>query len=161
MKPVSVKDRMSIAATLLGGGIASIVVFTITDVWFPKDAVPTWLSIPLSLLLVGGAIGFLMFTGALNDWSRATAARKALSDLNVICEGALYLGKNSESVAVQFFKNYSEQLCKTKNGAWFLLTQNGGDPRAAVRPLDEQAAKRWLESDPKLYEETFGAPPAA
>ncbi len=104
-----------------------------------------------------------------------------LDPLDLIIEDRRYLGSGADVVMtikspaviarskVIFNRNIeflseAEQLCKTKNGQWFLYSFSCAEPmpsNLAVKPICAEEARVILSPNQELYVEHFGEPALA
>lgn len=100
-----------------------------------------------------------------------TAIQGALADYEAIIGGALWVGKDAEVLASDRVDDPTkpgpiccEQICRTKNGAWFIFYVTVTHSRVIardLRPCDEATARRRLQRHKEVYVRCFGQPTAA
>ena len=116
--------------------------------------------LPLIILVCLTPFAFLIDTRN-SRRANAKAIACAINKLNIIHNGALYLGSESESVVHRDVDGLIDQLCRTKNGNWFTVKYNpeeGADAWLDFNPCSEKEAVRRLERIPEEYIRFFGLP---
>jgi hypothetical protein len=122
-------------------------------------------------LIIGLLIGLVVLVGAVLRWDEQRnqkALQRALADYEGIVSDQLWKGSEAEVFASE--RKYNprvsgsvcyEYVCRTKNGAWFVLRVavfHGSIVERSLTPCNEMEARRRLEPHPEAYVRCFGQP---
>lgn len=110
---------------------------------------------------------FLIISIPMKDRNQK-AIDSVLADYEEIIGGQLWIGKDSEVIAVNKPRESDiscvELVCRTKNGSWFLFevyVAHGRVVDRSLHPCDEATVKERLARHREIYVRYFGEPAVA